>query len=252
MIKVFWQQSKLFLGTIEEDNAYEFWWADVGDFHIEILPTNIIHGSNDFQEHHNRYVFLANRGVTIGHSSMPYDTVIACKAAAEKWVENAILCGVYIEEDDMDINELRNGIDDFELAMILGNTSENGRKTIKTTSKFSFDKLTQDLAFLKNNENSLKQSFERLAKYVDLSIKYERDIRETLGFDIFIDEISVDEIYAKLAGISQEDKMMLQDDAARIDEILVIMKEVLALMRALDTFVKKMDKLHKISEENIL
>lgn len=98
MIKVFWQQKRLFLGTIEEDNAYELWYTDVGDFHIEIVPTNIIRGTNDFQEHHNRYVFLANRGVTIGHSSMPYDTVIACKAAAEKWVENAILCGIYIEE----------------------------------------------------------------------------------------------------------------------------------------------------------
>lgn len=89
MIKVFWQQSRLFLGTIEEDNAYEFWWADVGpfeDFHINILPTNIIRGNPDFGKKDVKYIFLVSHGVSIGHSSSSYNSVDECKAAAESFV----------------------------------------------------------------------------------------------------------------------------------------------------------------------
>lgn len=102
MIKVFWHESNVsFLGSDTDLNEdYKIWYADVEHFHVEIIPTNIIRGNNDFREHNHRYVFLANRGVTIGYSSLPFDSVIACKAAAENWLRTAFLFGKYNGEED--------------------------------------------------------------------------------------------------------------------------------------------------------
>lgn len=151
----------------------------------------------------------------------------------------------------MDINELRDGIDDFTLAMILGNTSENAHKVYKQTLKFSFDKMDSDLRLLQVNKSEIMKAFERLRSFITQSANYEKDIRETLGIDLLADGVTVEDIYAKLAAVNEEDKMMLQDDAARIDEIICIIKDVLDLMKAIDKSVKLMNKLRKLSEDVI-
>jgi hypothetical protein len=100
MNKISWHHDWLYLDKGESrdtDTSFDFWWADYDGFHIEILPTNIIKGNNDFATHEHRYVYLINRGVSIGHTSIPYDSVLRAKIQAKKWIDTANLFGTYLE-----------------------------------------------------------------------------------------------------------------------------------------------------------
>ena len=101
MGKISWHQDWLYLDkgeSRESDTSFEFWWSDYDDYHIEIMPTNIIKGNRDFGKNIHRYVFFVNRGLSIGHTSPTYDTAYKAKVEAKRFIDTANMFGVYSEK----------------------------------------------------------------------------------------------------------------------------------------------------------